>query len=444
MSHTVIIGNGIAGITAARNIRKNSDQEITIISSESKYFFSRTALMYVFMGHMRFQDTQPYESSFWKKNRINLVQEYVSKIDDVHQKIIFSNGSEMAYTSLIIASGSKSNKFGWRGQELKGVQGLYSKQDLEAMESVTQGIKNAVVVGGGLIGIELAEMLLSRGIHVDFLVRENKFWGKVLPSNDALFVMESLKHHKGLTMYYEDEIDEIIGDGKGFVQQLKTKKGRLLDCQFVGLTVGVTPNIEFVKSSNIECERGILVNRNLETSVANIYAIGDCAQMREPLKNRSAIEQVWYTGKMMGEAVAQTITGNEKEYQPGNWFNSAKFFDIEYQTYGHVSNEESTDIELFSWQHSSKFLRMTFAFQKSSHQFLGINTFGIRLRHELFDTWITQQKSIEYILENLSTANFDPEFFKEYEPDIIDKFNMDYFSNINPTKRIWWRKLLTK
>ena len=85
MSHTVIIGNGIAGTSAARWIRKLSDQKITIISSESKHFFSRTALMYIYMGHMRFEDTKPYEDWFWDKNRIDLIQDYVEHIEFENQ-----------------------------------------------------------------------------------------------------------------------------------------------------------------------------------------------------------------------------------------------------------------------------------------------------------------------------------------------------------------------
>ena len=82
MTHIVIIGNGIAGITTARHTRKqDSEAKITVISSETDHFFSRTALMYIYMGHMRYQDTKPYEEWFWKKNRIDLVKEYVNSID---------------------------------------------------------------------------------------------------------------------------------------------------------------------------------------------------------------------------------------------------------------------------------------------------------------------------------------------------------------------------
>lgn len=170
MEHIVIIGNGIAGVTAARHIRKLSDKKITIISAESEYFFSRTALMYVYMGHMKFEHTQPYENWFWKKNRIDLVKGYVSNVDHANKKVDLENSS-ISYDKLIIATGSKPNKFGWPGQDLKGVQGLYSKQDLEQLQENApdnKTCKRAVIVGGGLIGIEMAEMLRSRKIPVTF------------------------------------------------------------------------------------------------------------------------------------------------------------------------------------------------------------------------------------------------------------------------------------
>ena len=88
VKHVVIIGNGIAGITAARHIRKKSDYEITVISGETDYFFSRTALMYVYMGHMKFEHTKPYEDWFWKKNRIDLVKDWVIDVDFIQKKIV--------------------------------------------------------------------------------------------------------------------------------------------------------------------------------------------------------------------------------------------------------------------------------------------------------------------------------------------------------------------
>ena len=152
MNHIVIIGNGISGVTAARHIRKSSNHKITIISAESKYFFSRTALMYVYMGHMKFEHTQPYENWFWEKNSIDLKEGFVENINTKEKVLNFSNGENIAYDKLIIATGSKPNKFGWPGQELDGVMGLYHKQDLENLEKYAPDKKTcrrAVIVGGG-------------------------------------------------------------------------------------------------------------------------------------------------------------------------------------------------------------------------------------------------------------------------------------------------------
>ena len=115
MEHVVILGNGIAGITAARHIRKNSDKRITIISAEADYFFSRTALMYVYMGHMRWQDIEPYEDWFWQKNRLELKKGWVEKVDVGQKQLIFAQGEKFSYDTLIIASGSLTAKYNWPG-----------------------------------------------------------------------------------------------------------------------------------------------------------------------------------------------------------------------------------------------------------------------------------------------------------------------------------------
>ena len=116
MAHIAIIGNGISGITAARHIRKRSKDRITVISSETEHFFSRTALMYVYMGHMKYENIKPYEDHFWSKNNIDLVFGYVNKIDYSAQSLSFEDGSTLDYDSLVLAVGSKPNVFDWPGK----------------------------------------------------------------------------------------------------------------------------------------------------------------------------------------------------------------------------------------------------------------------------------------------------------------------------------------
>jgi NADPH-dependent 2,4-dienoyl-CoA reductase/sulfur reductase-like enzyme len=417
MKHVVIIGNGIAGVTAARYIRKRSDYAITIVSAESKHFFSRTALMYVYMGHMRLKEITPYEDWFWDKNRINLIQAYVEQVDTTHHKLVLSSGKDLHYDILIIATGSSYNKFNWPGQDLMGAGGLYSLQDLEYMEYWTKSAQRGVIVGGGLIGIEMAEMLLSRHIDVTFLVRESSYWNNVIPAEESEMVNRHIREHH-VDLRLGTELAEIVDDGSGRVKGVKTSKGDFIPCEWVGLTAGVRPNVHFLKNSGIHVGRGVLVNEYFETNVPGVYAIGDCAEFHKALPNRRNIEQVWYTGKMHGETVALTITGNRRAYSPGVWFNSAKFFDIEYQVYGEVPPNLPNDEETLYWESKDGHKSIRINYKRESGAVTGFNLMGVRYRHLVCDQWLHEERHIEYVLEHLKAANFDPEFFSTYEHEL--------------------------
>lgn len=441
MSKIVIIGNGIAGVTAARHIRKNSDHEILIISGESEHFFSRTALMYVYMGHMRWSDIKPYEDWFWEKNRIQLLNDWVVDFNFQTKELGTKSGKKISYDKLVLALGSKPNKFGWPGQDLKAVQGLYSKQDLESLELYSSSTHKAVIVGGGLIGVELAEMLLSRSIQVTFLVREAQFWRNVLPAEESAMVSRHIKSHH-VDLRFESELKEIRDDGSGRVGSIITTSGEEITCQFVGLTAGVSPNLDSVKNTTLELDGGILINHYFETNLPDVYAIGDCAKFRQPVAGRRALEQVWYTGRMMGETLAQTLCGNRLAYNPGPWFNSAKFFDIEYQTYGVVSATLGDSEDDFYWEHSSGEKCLHIIWDKQTKIFKGINSFGIRMRHEVFDAWLRKNASVDQVMSNLRAANFDPEFYKHHELEIIDSFNKRTRMNVQLKSKTWWQKLV--
>ena len=421
MKHIAIIGNGISGVTAARHIRKLSDHKITLISAETEHFFSRTALMYVYMGHMKQEHVKPYEDHFWSKNRIDLKFGYVSKVDANNKKLVFDNQEELEFDDLIIACGSKPNKFGWKGQDLDGVQGLYSWQDLELMGKNSVNCERAVIVGGGLIGVEMAEMFLSRGIKVTFLVREKRFWGSVLPKEEGELVSRHIiSHHVDLR--FETELEEIIPDENGRAKAIRTNDGEEIICQFVGLTAGVGPNVDFLNGGSVDLNRGVLVNEFLETNIPNVYSIGDCAEFHQHPTGRRNMEQVWYTGKMMGETVAQTICGTKTAYKPGIWFNSAKFFDIEYQTYGWVWAQPKENEAVLYWEHNDGKKCLKLIYDNNNGSFLAVNVFGIRLRHKVLDYWIKNETKIEEVLQNLEDAKFEPQFYENSFPEIKKMF----------------------
>lgn len=423
MKNIVIIGNGIAGVTAAIRIREHSSDAITIISAESTHFFSRTALMYIYMGHMEFEHTKPYEDWFWKENKLDLLHDYVTTIDTEHKTLLLQSGAAVQYDVLILATGSQSNKFGWQGQNLNGVQGLYSLQDLQLMEHNTRAISRAVVVGGGLIGIEAAEMLLSRNIPVTFLVRENRYWGNILPKEEAELIAHHIREHH-VDLRLETELESILPDTANRVRAVRTTSGEEISCQFVLLSAGVHPNISVAQHSAIQCGRGIQVNEYFETNIPNVYAIGDCAEIMPADGGRSRIEPLWYAGRAHGETVARTIVGKRTQYAPEVFFNSAKFFDIEYQTYGAVKSELQEGERALLWQHpnSARCVRIVY----TNTRVVGVNVLGIRYRQAVWQQWIEEQLPIEEVLQRLGEANFDPEFFPQCESDIVRQYNQQH------------------
>jgi NAD(P)H-nitrite reductase large subunit len=432
--HIVIVGNGIAGITTARFVRKMSEHRITVISAESDHFYSRPALMYLYMGHLNYEQTKPYADDFWGKNRIELLRDYVREVDTKDKRLLLSSGATLAYDRLVIATGSQSNKFGWPGQDLDGVQGLYGLSDLERMEQNTVGISRAVVVGGGLIGVEMAEMLHSRHIPVTFLVRERKYMDYLLPSEEADMVGRQIRSH-GIDLRLGTELREILGDDDGRVRGVVTSEGEQIAGQFVGLTVGVHPNIDLARASGIETNRGVLVNRFFETSVPDVYAAGDCAEFREPLPGRKPVEQLWYTGRMHGRTLARILCGQRTPYRPGVFFNSAKFFDLEYQTYGVVSPNLQPGERSLYWEHPDRNRCIRINYRKAERDVLGFNVLGIRYRHDVCAAWIRERRTIAYVLEHLGAANFDPEFFPQFEAALVAKYNANHPNEQVRTRR---------
>lgn len=420
--HLVIIGNGITGTTVARYVRKVKDWDITIISSETKHFFSRTALMYVYMGHMKYKHIKPYEDWFWEKNDLNLIHDHVTKIHIDKNQLELQNGQPVSYDKLVIATGSHSNKFDWPGQDLDGVQGLYSYPDLKLMEENTKDIDQAVIVGGGLIGVEVAEMLHTRDIPTTFLARETNYWDNALPFEEAKMVNREIRRNH-IDLQLETELKEILGDENGRVKAVVTNNGDEISCRFVALTPGVHPNIELVEESDIETDKGVLVNHYFETNMENIYAAGDCVQFNDADEDDPPIEQLWYTGRMQGEALARILCDERKPYGRGIWFNSAKFFNIEWQTYGRVPPDLPAGIKTFYWEHYDGQHSLRINLEDESRAVTGFNVMGIRLRHVVCEQWIDEERTLEYCLKNLSDVMFDPEFSERYEEAIIKYYN---------------------
>ena len=214
------------------------------------------------------------------------------------------------------------------------------------------------------------------------------------------------EHHVDLRL--GTELREVLPDESGRVRAIVTSTGETIPCEWVGLTAGVHPNIHWLKGSGIETQRGVLIDHQFRTNVPHVWAIGDCAQFREPLPGRRPLEQIWYTGKMHGETVALNICGRDRIYTPGIFFNSAKFFDIEYQTYGDVPADLPEGIETLYWEHPKGRQSIRINYRKADQVVTGFNLMGIRYRHEVCDTWLREGRDLHYVVSHFESCQFRP------------------------------------
>ena len=171
----------MAALEAAIAFRKlNSEADLTVISDESEYPFSRPALMYVFMGQVRFSDTLLYDASRLATLRLNLVSGRVTGVDSSRKQLTLESGETCHFDRLLIATGSRPRLIRFQGEtslfQLQNVCGFYHLADLKKLDNLCATSTTAVITGGGLIGIEVAEMLQSRGLSVHFVVREADYW----------------------------------------------------------------------------------------------------------------------------------------------------------------------------------------------------------------------------------------------------------------------------
>jgi NADPH-dependent 2,4-dienoyl-CoA reductase/sulfur reductase-like enzyme len=186
------------------------------------------------------------------------------------------------------------------------------------------------------------------------------------------------------------------------------------------MTIGVQPNVAWLRGvEGLELERGVMVDDYFRTTLPDVYAVGDCVQFRDACPGHPPIEQLWYTGRIHGETVARTILGRETEYDRGVWFNSAKFFDIEYQTYGLVPPAFGDHDDCFYWESADGCRALRVVYRKSDRIVIGAHTFGIRHRQDVWESWLRAGRDVDDVMRDLRLANFDPEFSRRHEREIL-------------------------
>lgn len=309
----VIIGNGIAGLTAAIEARRLApDKRIVMVTEQSHPTINTPALKQFAIGKLTREQLLAYPAGTERAQRIHIVNARVEEIHAQSNYIGLAGGRGFGYGSLLIATGSAATGLpeGLPGRDFDGVLTLHRLNDYLDMGRRLNEVEEAVVIGGGTQAIETVVCMLYWGIRVHWLIRSDTFLPRMLDRPASDMVLERMQR-AGAKVYTEAEVIGIIGR-VGAVAGVVTNQHQLLPCQLVLVCTGTTPVTTLVTRCDLPMKhkRGILVDDQLRTSVPGIYAAGDVAALRDPQTGEFAPRAQWYAAVLQGRIAAAAMTGS--------------------------------------------------------------------------------------------------------------------------------------
>ncbi len=311
MKH-VIIGNGGAGIRAAEVIRlRDAEAEITIVDNEPYRCYYRMMLPDFISGWKEMGSVFTVPESYYSDKRIHFLPAcHVGSVDGTASTVTLTDGRELPYDRLLIASGAAPRKLDVPGGDLDGVVTLRTLDDALDIIERCKTVRSAVTLGGGLLGVELARSFKERGLSSTYLIREDRFWPQMLDAAGS-GIVERLLGKKGVMLATEETIAEITGEG-GKVTGVITSRGRTIEAQIVGVSVGVAPRIDYLEGSGLELNLGIRVDDHMRTKVADIFAAGDVAEAFDVVHNEHRINTSYMNARRQGEVAGINMAGGDE------------------------------------------------------------------------------------------------------------------------------------
>ncbi len=278
----VVIGNGMAGMRVVEELLKITPDlyDITVFGDEPYPNYNRIMLSPVLANEQTIDDIILNTREWYAENNITLhTNARVNKIDRVKRVAIAEDGTSAEYDRLLIATGSKPFIPPIPGKDLEGVLGYRDIKDTNDMIEAATKYKHAVVVGGGLLGLEAANGLKIQGMDVTVIHRNEWLLEKQLDKAAGIMLQKSLET-KGLKFHLNTNTDTIVGNTEGRVSAIRFKEGFEIPADLVVLTVGIRPNYALAESAGIHCDKGIVVNDTMQTFDPRVYAVGECVNHR--------------------------------------------------------------------------------------------------------------------------------------------------------------------
>src|SRR3972149_2819564 len=342
-SDYLIVGGGVSGTTAAEFIRMgDSEGSITIITEEPERLYSRVMLPHFLRDQVPFERLYVRKPEQYEEKNVELLtNKRANRIDTQGKKVFLSDGQEIMYKKLLVASGGKVNKLSVSGADLKGVTYLRTNQDAKEVKDLMSKGKEGVVSGCGFIGIEYAKSFIHAGLKTTCVIREPYFWNTVVGDNGGKLISKILEK-SGVKIVTEAEVLEFVGEKQ--LVSARLNNSQEIPAQIAGIGVGIHMDLDHLRDTGLEVDKGVVTNEYLETGTTDIWAAGDIAQFYDVLFSKHHQMGNWSNAVAQGKtAGSNMVIGHGRENREKFVTVSAYTISIFDGTFTVLGDPEATD-----------------------------------------------------------------------------------------------------
>jgi len=401
MKRYLIIGNGVAGARAAIKIRERDPEgEIHIFTGEAYPFYYRVRFPEMVGGGVTIKDITIHTREFYQGKKISLhLEEPIVEVRPGKREAISELGKTYSYDLLLMATGGNAFVPPLEGNDKKGVFTLRTMKDAIEMKAYSEGIHQAILIGGGLVGLETGGALLKRGIKVAVIEHNPRILPRQMDPEGAQ-ILQGKMENMGFSFFLNGQSEAILGQEK--VEGVRLKDGRVVEGQMVIISAGVRPNIQLAKAIGMEMKNGILVNDRLETKTESIFAAGDVAE------HRGRVYGIWPAAQKQGEIAGVNMAGGNEIYGGTVVSNTLKVVGIDLTSTGEIDAEGNLECVVRSDREKCNYCKVTFKEDKIVGCILLGETKG---KTEILNA-IEQEVNIRELKNSILKEGFD---FKQLE-----------------------------
>jgi 3-phenylpropionate/trans-cinnamate dioxygenase ferredoxin reductase subunit len=330
----VIAGGGLTAARAIKSYRESGgDGPIALVSKESVLPYHRPALS---KRYLRGETDAPFaeDEAFYREHDVEVLLGMAVTAVDVGARQVTTDGGDVAYGQLLLATGATPRGLNVPGNNLTGVHALRTLRDSDAIRDASRAAERAVIVGGGFIGMEVAASLRQLGLAVALVHTGDGLFDQ-LGSRELSGQLLALYREHGVDILLEEEVARFGGDDA--LDYVETKSGLCVEGDIAVVGVGVLPNVDFLQASGLALDNGIVVNERFETAAPGVYAAGDVANFYDPLYGRQRRIEHWSNANYQGVEVGKVLAGQEGGYDTVSSFFS-EVFDTTIKVFGDTSH----------------------------------------------------------------------------------------------------------